>query len=204
MKVFWWFFFAAFFSSCIDITDELLITRAGSGVFQRTTDYTKVFENITNEEDSLAMVKQAESDHQNLVAKFKATEGIHNINYTRIYGTNKYRVGFEFNSLKNLNTALLEPGIPDLYVKERKAFKVTGGAAGLRNTGLLDTSSSDFKTMTEMVNKGTYTFIFIAPKKVKKSSNKKVEINKNNMIYKTSLADLLLDQTINEMSIYYK
>lgn len=205
MKLKWLAALPLLLVSCIDITDEILIKAEGGGVFQRTTDYTAAFKTINNAEDSIAMVNQAEQDHQNLKSKFAAVSGIHNLNSTRIYGTDKYRIGFEFDNWDALNKALLEDGdTKTLFEWKKGELTLTGGVPGLRDNLKLDSSTSGATMLIKSLENAHYTLQITAPRKIKKCSNKLVSVKKNKLAYGETLDKILLDPSKTQMTIKYK
>jgi hypothetical protein len=199
-------------TSCIDIYEEIIINKNGSGVYQSTIDVEQFYSMMKSmqpdtvdpaaADDSfdLSMMKSLKESAE----KYRKIEGIHNVNYAKIYGTQKYRVGFEFSNVKALNEALKDGTKGD-------KFKLTKNTITISNPGFSPGDLSGEEDTEEgaemakmMLADAKYNIKVTVPKKAKSCNIKDAEINKNVVEYHTTLGELYKREDGLKLTVKYK
>jgi hypothetical protein len=194
--------------SCIEVSEEISITKSGSGTYQNTVDVSQMKTLVESmKSDSM---KEAEggvdSFHLGMVKslkesseKYNAVPGISNVKFSSDQVNAKYTVSFQFDNVKALNKALSEGAGVDKYQWNKGKFVVKG--SGFNPLGGDDENA---EMMKMMLADAKYNLKITVPKKVKKVSNDKVNISGRTAELNTTFGDWLGESGTPNFTVTYK
>ncbi len=198
-------------TSCFDISEEISISKTGGGTYQVTMNLSqiKTMMEALKTDSAKAAEGGVDSFHLGMLKslketadKFRIIPGLQNVQYSSNQSTSEYTVGFEFNNITALNTAMKEEGKKDKYIWQKGKFTIldiginplTQGDGDVENNEMTKTMMADVK----------YNLKITVPSKVKKTSNADAIVKRNTLVFNSTLGAIDKSTDVIKMTIKYK
>ncbi|MCD4746521.1 MAG: hypothetical protein K8R58_09490 [Bacteroidales bacterium] len=205
------FISSLFLSSCIEITEEIIVNSDQSGKLNFKINLKKIgfLINTSKNYFDISLPDEINKQFASSAKILKNKEGISNVNYFKDKKNELFSLSFDFENTKELNNALYElfnnnkHFYKPSYIKiNKKKLKKANFGPALRMYIRKQKNQNIDKELFELV---TYKTIYHFPDKVKKASNKKAIIknDETTVVFKCRLDEIINNKLNVGNRIYY-